>query len=357
MTTSLRSSRCFHHLGFITCILLLGLGVASQLRSAVIDQDQLVRQLVTAFLAQPDTSAEALQTFLSAEGLAGSALAKRVTELVRQVAALRAAGFEIASPPSPATPPPDPKESAKTTAAAYLDGLSTSRRNAVLSVRGVLPATYRTQPAKALEAFVASGPFTDGFFPPTTPSKSAEDVLLRNAGFSISTGFGVADGKQGDALLLTAVARWNWLQRRATAKWNAMIGPDSTDHALIPYYGNYYYWTKSEAAPSGAYSPIYTAPFQTRFFPPWTAFGPFVGTALAGERVTFGDDEERPWLLGLSFGFGFLDEAASFLYVDVGTTVSPSHGFDDSGWFIGASFDGLVLGKLLGLRRGPAENE
>ncbi len=85
--------------------------------------------------------------------------------------------------------------------------------------------------------------------------------------------------------------------------------------------------------------------------PELTTFGPFFGTAIIGERVRFGSKEERPYLAGLSLGWGFGDEASSLVCIDVGATISPNSGFRHSRAFVGASFDGIVLGNLLGLTR------
>jgi hypothetical protein len=189
--------------------------------------------------------------------------------------------------------------------------------------------------------------------------KTADEVLLRNAGVSFSQGFGVAFSprSQGDdASIGTLLARWNWLQRSAAAKWNRWVGQNPGEGvSQVPYRGKVEYWLEENERPDPAKRNRYTdampAVRRSRTWPELTSFGPFFGTAIVGDRVKFGSSTERPYLLGLGSGFGFFEDASSVLYLDLGVTVSPTSGIDHSKFFAGASFDGIVLGKLLGLTR------
>lgn len=179
--------------------------------------------------------------------------------------------------------------------------------------------------------------------------KSRDEVLLRNAGIAFSQGFAVIFSDAGDdeASVGTIFARWNWLQRSAAGKWNRWIGEKNPEgYAMVPYRGHIEYrdedGTYTETKPEGR---------STRTLPELTFFGPIYGTAALGEKISNGTDTFRPYLVGLSLGWGFLDEAAPLVYVDAGATVSPSDGFEDSRFFAGISCDALVLGKILGLTR------
>ncbi len=180
--------------------------------------------------------------------------------------------------------------------------------------------------------------------------KTDEEVKLRNAGISFAQGFGVAFSPKSegdDAALGTLIVRWNWLQRSAAAKWNRWVGENNADgDAQVPYRGKFEYWLKINR-----YSDAKPLTRRNKTIPEWTAFGPFFGTAIVGDSVRFGTKTERPYLVGLSSGWGFFQEASSLLYVDLGVTVSPTSGVDHSKFFAGVSFDALVLGKMLGMTR------
>lgn len=182
------------------------------------------------------------------------------------------------------------------------------------------------------------------------PTKSPEDVALRNAGISFSQGFGVAfspSGRGSDATLGTLIARWNWLQRSAAGKWNRWVGENNAEgDAQVPYRGRIEYWLGRRQ-----YTDARPPERRSKTLPEFTAFGPFLGTAITGDKVKFGSEEERPWIIGLSTGWGFYKDAASLLYIDVGAAASPSSGLDHAQLFAGASLDAIVLGRILGLTR------
>jgi hypothetical protein len=182
------------------------------------------------------------------------------------------------------------------------------------------------------------------------PTKAIGDVALRNAGISFSQGLGVVftPASQGsDASIGTMIGRWNWLQRSAAGKWNRWVGDNNGEgDAQVPYRGKIEYWLGWKD-----YTDAKPATRRSRTWPELTAFGPFIGTGIIGDKVKFGAKEERPWLVGLSGGWGFYKDAASLLYIDAGITVSPSSGIDHSKFFAGASLDGIVLGQILGFTR------
>lgn len=182
------------------------------------------------------------------------------------------------------------------------------------------------------------------------PNKSPDDVALRNAGISFSQGFGIAfspSSKGDDASVGVLLARWNWLQRSAAGKWNRWVGQNNAEgDAQVPYRGKIEYWLGWKDYTDGR-----PPERRERTWPELTALGPFLGTAVVGEKVKFGANEERPWLVGISTGLGFYKDAASLLYIDAGVTVSPKSGFDHSHFYGGISLDGILLGKMLGLTR------
>lgn len=216
-------------------------------------------------------------------------------------------------------------------------GYNQARKGAALAKEEVAEAK-----TKAVDEYGSTG-VTD------IPVKSAEDVLLRNAGISFSQGFGVAFGPKddGDASMGTLIARWNWLQRSAAGKWNRWVGQNNGEgYAQVPYRGRIEYWDGW-----GNYTDVMPRARRPHTLPEFTAFGPFVGSGAVGEKVKFGAATERPYLVGLTFGWGFLDEAASLLYVDLGVTVSPNSGFEHSKFFAGVSMDAIILSKVIGLTR------
>ncbi len=192
---------------------------------------------------------------------------------------------------------------------------------------------------------------------PKAPAKSPEEVKLRQSGIVIAQGFGVVFAAKGaeEASVGTLLARWNWLQRSAAGKWNRWVGEKASEaDQLMPFRGSVEYWLEPEDRGGNAhrkYTVTRPPHRRDRTLPELTTFGPFFGTAIIGERVRFGSKEERPYLAGLSLGWGFGDEASSLVCIDVGATISPNSGFRHSRAFVGASFDGIVLGNLLGLTR------
>lgn len=187
--------------------------------------------------------------------------------------------------------------------------------------------------------------------------KTAEDVALRDAGIAFSQGVGVAFGNKadGDASLGTLLVRWNWLQRSASGKWNRWLAHGTTDDskAQIPFRGQIEYWLEAEERDKSGLRYTSAAPAlrRARTLPEFTTFGPFFGTAIVGDKVTFGAKKERPYLVGLSGGWGLFQDAASVFSIDLGVTVSPTSGIDHSKFYAGVSFDGVVLGRILGFTR------
>lgn len=196
-----------------------------------------------------------------------------------------------------------------------------------------------------------------------TPPALNVDARLRNAGISFSSGYGVArarvkkpDGRDtlDDRGVATIMARWNLIQRKTTAKWNQRVGDRNSDgYSLVPYFGHTEYALRRYDVRDRPYPrrPESGNLISEVLFNP-TFFGPFFGSAVVGEKLpepgsTTGGTE-RPYLVGISLGFGFYDEASPLVYFDVGKTVSPQHGFEDTRLFYGFSFDAIVFTKILG---------
>lgn len=85
--------------------------------------------------------------------------------------------------------------------------------------------------------------------------------------------------------------------------------------------------------------------------PPLTFNGPLLGSAVSGEKVTFGDKKERPYLVGWSLGWGFSHDAAALSYLEVAATVSPTSGFRPSRPYVGISLDGELFTKRFDFAR------
>ncbi len=185
------------------------------------------------------------------------------------------------------------------------------------------------------------------------------DTILRKRGVSLSLGGGVVTDLHGnDASVATAILRYNILQARSTALWNHLVktNPIYQDGYSKVGYRNLAgeklqrVATKSLGGTTGQTINAQQQPEVTEFLPlRLTAFGPFIGRAVAGEGIVMGTKRERPYLLGLSFGFDYFDQAGSLFYIDAGSTLSPTSGFSHSKPYIGLSVDGLIFGKIVGL--------
>lgn len=195
-----------------------------------------------------------------------------------------------------------------------------------------------------------------------TEEKSTNiDAKLRSAGFSFSQGFGVVTGSKA-ASVGTLVVRWNAYQRRTTVKWNELVNYGSRkggEYQQVEYFGSRgSSLVEDELGPAASIKKVNNLMDFSVFCP--TAIGPFFGGGLVGERIKFGRDSaggdklERPYLVGLSLGWGFYDEAGSAFYFDVGYSASPTSGFKHSRPFVGISFDAIVLGKITGFVRKSA---
>ena len=202
-----------------------------------------------------------------------------------------------------------------------------------------------------------------------TPPALNVDARLRNAGISFSSGFGIARAHVthaggpdtiDDKAVGSIMARWNLIQRKATAKWNQRVGARNADgYSLVPYFGHTEYAVhghkvRDRPYPRGMDSDSF---LDGLIFSP-TFFGPFFGSGIVGEKLpepgSTSGSTERPYLLGWSLGLSFYDEASPLIYFDVGKTVSPQHGFNESRFFYGFSFDAIVFSKIVGGTRQAA---
>ncbi len=186
-----------------------------------------------------------------------------------------------------------------------------------------------------------------------TPAKKPEidvDARLRNAGLAFTAGFGVIDGKTSDSTVSTVQVRWNFWQRRATAKWNQLLGESEPDgYKYMRYYGKLEFYDRDAAKPTDVFKSKYNAQGWSSKLPALSFLGLFLGRAVTGEKIALPDgNTERPYIIGASIGLGFYDQAASLAYIDIGTTVSPRRGFDQSRPYAGISLDAVVLAKVLG---------
>lgn len=192
---------------------------------------------------------------------------------------------------------------------------------------------------------------------PPSPHTSGFDIdaitkinaPLREYGISLGAGFGVTKAGDSSASLAVVLARYNFLQTETTENWTRKNFQEAAAKR-----SKFTQATAREARPAllnfkDAPAPGNEAGPDKQFF---TYFGPFFGRALNGNKVPFGTKMERPYLLGLGLGFGSGPEASSAVYVDLGTTISPTQGFQGAKPYIGMSFDAIVLGKLL-----PAFNQ
>lgn len=183
----------------------------------------------------------------------------------------------------------------------------------------------------------------------TDGAEDGVDAKLRQAGVSLSTGGGVVGKGTNGGTVGTAIARWNIIQARTTARHNAR-----TDLAKVGYnkiltgggIGQVFRFDEQEVKRAGKL-PDDKMPFLT-------AVGPFIGRAIQGDTISIGSKRERPWLLGASFGFGAYDQASSLFYVEMGYALSPTQGFSHAKGFIGLSFDAVVFSKITGFTK-PAK--
>ncbi len=180
----------------------------------------------------------------------------------------------------------------------------------------------------------------------------ATDAWLRNNGVSFATGIGFIHNDEQDATLGSVLVRFNFCQRKATAKWNQRVGTQNIEgYAQVPYWGivEYYNREKSDDPYQITRAPLKSAPS----LPEFTFLGLFFGSGVLGEKIMTQGDEERPFLAGVSAGIGFYKEAAPFITLDVGSTISPKHAFKDSSLYVGISLDALVLTEIFGRVRKP----
>lgn len=195
----------------------------------------------------------------------------------------------------------------------------------------------------------------EGFAAIKTPAALQTEAWFRDNGVSFATGFGIAHYGGEDRPVGSVLARWNFWQRVATAKWNQRIGENNDPaYALVPYWGKVEFYDRKKWGSDGVQRDIADASTDRAILPPISFLGLFVGSAAAGEQVTTRGDKERPYLVGASIGFGFYKEAAPFITFDVGKTISPKHGFGSSSNYYGFSVDAIVLGTITGFIRKPA---
>lgn len=202
-----------------------------------------------------------------------------------------------------------------------------------------------------------------------------EEAFFRDKGIIFAAGAGVVSMRGKGATMGTATVRWNFLQARTTARWNRTIGLQNEYYQPMTYQGRVLFFEPKALSKKqqGDYAAavadkrrllyhLHADNFRAdlpdtpgsddakkfwRTLPPLTFCGPLVGSAVSGERVEFADGKkERPYLLGLSLGWGYSDHAASLLYLDVASTFSPSTGFRHARPYIGISLDGELFGKL-----------
>ena len=178
---------------------------------------------------------------------------------------------------------------------------------------------------------------------------------MRDYGISFSQGFGVGHGAHHDAGLAVLIVRVNLLQERSTIKWNQLVArSDRTDgqYKKINYYGNRgWALVKDYVGPDDEPDTMRSV-LQWRKIVP-TAVGPFFGGGVLGDKFDFGHNadgtlrSERPYLAGLSVGWGFINGGGSEIYVDVGATLSPTTGFAYSRPYFGVSIDGELFGAII----------
>ena len=210
-----------------------------------------------------------------------------------------------------------------------------------------------------------------GFNGVIVPPAFNVDAKLRNAGISFASGAGVIrhrGGSGGDATAGTVVARWNLIQRYATARWNQRVGDRNLDgYGLVSNYGNIEFRSRGliKGFTAGKAEELYRNTYMRvardgSVLPNLTFIGPFFGSTVLGDKIrepgTVAADNkyERPYLVGLSVGWGFFDEASSLVYLDFGKTISPHKGMDGTRTYLGISFDAVVFEKLITGIRGTA---
>lgn len=225
-----------------------------------------------------------------------------------------------------------------------------------LAQKGVGPGSFFEQVSSRVHVLQAA--IAAGIKPDSAAEKAAENggkdaaaaaatevnTRLRKYGVSFSVGAGATIADSDSATLSTAVIRWNLLQAQTTgqarqiAKKNA-LKKNRVVHTWADYVGPRLMGESQDDSENNAKT--------TGRHHLLTAAGPFIGRAVGGEKVRFGSKNERPYLLGASFGFGFYDESSSLIYLDAGTTVSPTSAFTHSKPYIGISMDGVVLKALV----------
>lgn len=238
------------------------------------------------------------------------------------------------------TKPPTPGSSTKVDE--FLIAVGYEQRRAAARIAGTsLPAEETTASLQ-------------GFGGVRTPPALATDAWLRNNGLSFATGLGIAHRAGADRPVGTLIARWNVWQRIATAKWNQRIGDNNPEgYAQVPFWGAVEYYDRSKEGIKNRIVSV-RAPAQTLpVLPEMSFLGPFLGRAMLGEKIITKGDEERPYVIGTSIGFGFYREAAPFVTFDAGKTISPKHGLKGSSNYFGVSFDALVLSSITGFMKGP----
>lgn len=303
---------------------------------------EIAQNLATAFSDQIAHGTSDVNEFLNSKGFDEGPLADEVRNIIDAKALLSQYHIEVAS-------------SRSRSRAESWQQLSPSRRKALLSLNPVPAPTGDSPLLKAANARARADAEDNGpeEIMKKAPSFDPAEIRMRNAGISFSSGFGIARSGGTDHSILTGIARWNWIQKKSAARWNSLVAQDSKDkveYALVPYFGEYYYWDSTD---HGTITGDYVAWSGSRFFPTLTSFGPFIGTSLDGEKITMGTKEVRPYLAGISAGFGFYDQAASLVYLEVGTTISPHNGFEDSDLYFGISVDAILLTKIMGIRNKP----
>jgi hypothetical protein len=190
-----------------------------------------------------------------------------------------------------------------------------------------------------------------------TPPALVTDAWLRNNGLSFATGVGLSHYGGDDQPIGTLIVRWNLWQRIATAKWNQRVGDNNGEgYAQVPFWGAVEYYDRNPEihAINGRFKSARADAGTLPWLPEISFVGPFIGGAVAGEKITTRGDQERPYIVGASVGFGFYREAAPFVTFDFGKTVSPKHGLGSSSNYFGVSFDAIVLGSITGFIRKPA---
>ena len=185
---------------------------------------------------------------------------------------------------------------------------------------------------------------------------------LRDYGISFAEGLGYVGNTHGGSGTSALIVRWNWLQERSTIRWNDWVRESAGTYPKIPYFGRQGWDLVEDRIPNPyddnpkkiqdilTYRWSVANPVRTIFSP--NTFGPFFGGGVIGNKVAFGHDDkgavisQRPYLVGLSFGWGRYEGGASTVYVDVGASISPTTGFAYSKPYIGFSLDASLFGDV-----------